>query len=132
LKHITKLMINEFKIKKLGYDFMGYSLQKGDSYTFHHIIPKRKGGKYTRENGAILFTTSHEYLHKIELYEISLYDYIQQELLDINHKGNVDTINVKRIQDILKYFEDRYKNFSNSNHKKLIKETYLKRQDFTN
>lgn len=26
MREVTKLMINEFKIKKLGYDFMGYSL----------------------------------------------------------------------------------------------------------
>lgn len=132
MKYITKLMINEFKIKQLGYDFMGYSLQKGDHYTFHHIIPQRKGGEYSRENGAILFTTSHEYLHKIELYEIAMYNYIQQELLDINNKGDVDVANLKRIQDILKCFEDRYKDFYNSKSKKIIKDSYLKRNNFTN
>jgi len=30
MKDVTKLMINEFKIKELGYDFMGYELQKSD------------------------------------------------------------------------------------------------------
>lgn len=123
-------MINEFGIKRLGYDFMGYSLQKGDCYTFHHIIPKRKGGEYIRENGAILFTTPHEYLHKIELYEVAFYNYIQQELMDINNKGNIDVVNLKRIQDILRCFEDRYKDFYNSKNQKIIKESYLKRKKF--
>ncbi|MDD5888295.1 MAG: hypothetical protein PUC82_02270 [bacterium] len=29
---ITEIMIREFKILELGYDFMGYSLNKGDIY----------------------------------------------------------------------------------------------------
>ena len=28
MKTITRLMINEFKIDQLGYDFMGYSINK--------------------------------------------------------------------------------------------------------
>ena len=38
MKEVTKLMINEFKIKQLGYDFMGYTLQKNDIYTFSRRI----------------------------------------------------------------------------------------------
>lgn len=28
MKEVTKLLINDFKIKQLNYDFMGYSLQR--------------------------------------------------------------------------------------------------------
>lgn len=67
MKEITKLMINEFKIKKLGYDFMGYKLQKDKSLTFHHlIIPRRNNGPETRWNGAIIQRIPQDYLHIIE------------------------------------------------------------------
>lgn len=42
MARITNIMIREFKISELGYDFMGYSLNKGDIYTYHHLlIPRR-------------------------------------------------------------------------------------------
>ena len=45
MKEITKSMIKEFKLRELEFDFMGYKLQKGDIYTFHHlIVPNRSGG----------------------------------------------------------------------------------------
>ena len=67
MKEITKSMIKEFKLRELEFDFMGYKLQKGDIYTFHHlIVPNREGGPYERWNGAILFSTPHQYLHLIE------------------------------------------------------------------
>ena len=84
MKEVTKLMIKEFQLNKLGFDFMGYLQSKKDIYTFHHIKAKRDGGLLTRDNGAILFTTPHEYLHKIELYENALYIYISQELKEMN------------------------------------------------
>ena len=36
MREVTKLMIREFKIKQLGYDFMGYTCGKNDIYNFHH------------------------------------------------------------------------------------------------
>ncbi len=68
MKEVTKLLINDFKIKQLNYDFMGYSLQKGDIYTFHHfLIANRENGPYAYWNGVILCgKTSHPYLHLIE------------------------------------------------------------------
>lgn len=43
MKSITKLMINEFKIMQLGFDFMGYRVEKQNSLSFHHlIVPRRK------------------------------------------------------------------------------------------
>ena len=93
MREVTKLMINEFKIKKLGYDFMGYSLQKGDIYTFHHlIVPNRNGGAYARWNGAILFSTPHEYLHTIEAKDYDMYLYINN-LLTKKHLSQLYTTN---------------------------------------
>ena len=47
MKEIVKLMINDFKIKQLGYDFMGYRFNKSIDLSFHHlIIPHRDCKKY--------------------------------------------------------------------------------------
>ena len=134
MKHITKLMINEFKIKKLGYDFMGYSLQKGDMYNYHHlIIPARLGGERTRENGAILCgNTSHSYLHLIEYIDPDIFNYITTEMIDENIKGYLDVENIKRIHSILYQFEREHGSDRSNKGKLLIRERYYQRQNFNN
>ena len=128
MKEITKLMIREFNIKQLGYDFMGYKMQKGDIYTYHHlVIPKRNGGKETRGNGAILFSTPHEYLHVIENKDEKYFYYLSSEMLDMNIKGYLDIQNLLSINAILEEFEHKYKYDKTSKGKKLIKEEYLRR-----
>lgn len=121
-------MINEFKIKELEHDFMGYSLQKGDIYTFHHlIIPNRHGGPYARWNGAILCSTPHQYLHTIEAIDDKYFGYISSEMIDMNIKGFLDERNIDAIHDILCEFEDRYKNKYSKKGRRLIKPEYLHR-----
>ena len=131
MKEVTKLMVNEFKIKQLGYDFMGYSLQKGDIYTFHHlIIPNRKGGPYARWNGAILFSTPHQYLHVIEAKDIEIFSLISSEMVDENIKGYLDLDNLRRIDDLLTYFEREHCSDRSKKGKMLIKEEYTRRVMF--
>ena len=129
MREVTKLMINEFKIQQLGFDFMGYSLQKNDIYTFHHlIVPNRKGGPYERWNGAILCgKTSHPYLHVIEMYDYDRFTDISSEMIDMNIKGYLDTDNIQYIDDILTSFEREYSGKRTKKGKVLIKEEYIKR-----
>ena len=128
LKEVTKLMINEFKIQELGHDFMGYSLQKGDIYTFHHlIVPNRNGGPYARWNGAILFSTPHQYLHMIEQVDYKYFAYITSEMIDMNIKGILDERNVEAVHDILCEFEHKYRDRYSKKGKRLIKDQYLNR-----
>lgn len=129
MKEVTKLMINEFKIKELGYDFMSYSLPKGDIYTFHHlIIPNRKNGPYERWNGAILCgKSSHPYLHTIEAYDYDRFTDITSEMIDMNIKGYLDINNLRCIDDILCSFEREYANKRTKKGKILIREEYTKR-----
>lgn len=128
MKEITKLMINEFKIKELGYDFMGYSLQKGDIYTFHHlIIPNRHGGRYERWNGAILCSTPHQYLHVIEAKDYDLFCYLTSEMIDMNIKGYLDIENLRNINNLLKQFEAEHSGETTRKGKLLIKEEYTRR-----
>ena len=128
MKEITKSMIKEFKLRELGFDFMGYRLQKGDIYTFHHlIVPNREGGPYARWNGAILFSTPHQYLHVIENKDNDRFYYISSELIDINIKGCVDIENIRAIDDVLCSFENEYCGSTTSKGKNLIKEEYTHR-----
>ena len=128
MKEVTKLMINEFKLKELGHDFMGYSLQKGDIYTFHHlIVPNRQGGPYARWNGAILYSTPHQYLHAIEATDYKYFGYLTSEMIDMNQKGFIDTDNILEINNILCEFEHKYQNRRSKKGKRLIKDTYLNR-----
>jgi hypothetical protein len=128
LKEVTRLMINEFKIQELGHDFMGYSLQKGDIYTFHHlIVPNRHGGPYARWNGAILFSTPHQYLHTIENVDDKYFYYLTSEMVDINVKGFLDERNIDAIHDILCEFEHKYDKMYSKKGKRLIKPEYLHR-----
>lgn len=128
MKEVTKLMINEFKIKELGYDFMGYTLQKNDIYTFHHlIIPRRNGGPHKRWNGAILFSTPHQYLHLIEATDYDMFCYLSSEMIDINIKGYLDMENIRNINDVLLQFEREHCGERTRKGRILIKEEYTRR-----
>jgi len=129
MKEVTKLMIREFKIKELGYDFMGYSLGKKDIYNFHHlIIPNRSGGPIARWNGAILCgKSSHPYLHVIESRDFDMFAYITSEMIDMNIKGKLDIENLKRIRDVLIQFEREHCSDRTNKGKILIKNEYLYR-----
>lgn len=132
MKEITKLMINEFKIKQLGYDFMGYSLNKNDIYTAHHlIVPARRGGKLTRQNTAVLCgQSSHPYLHVIENKDEEIFYHITSEMLDMNIKGRLDVENLREIDGLLTYFEREHCSDRTRKGKMLIKEEYLRRGKF--
>ena len=127
MKELTREMIEEFNLEELGYDFMGYFPQNKDIYTFHHLKPKRYGGKLEWENGAILFSTPHQYIHIIEYYEQNLFEFITEEMKLMKLKGYVDIANLKRINIALEEFESIYDNFYNKKNKKLIKDEYKNR-----
>lgn len=128
MKEVTKLMINEFKIYELGYDFMGYHLNKNDMLTFHHlIVPKRDGGLYVRNNGAIIQRCPHDYLHIVERYDPEMFYYLTSEMIDMNIKGYLDSCNIRNIDDVLKEFEREHCSYRNKKGKLLIKEEYTRR-----
>lgn len=128
MREVTRLMIDEFKIKELGYDFMGYHLNKGDIYTFHHlIVPNRNGGPYARWNGAILFSTPHQYLHVIENKDYDMFAYLTSEMIDMNIKGYLDMQNLRNINDVLCQFEREHCSDRSKKGKILIKEEYTRR-----
>lgn len=133
MREITRLMINEFKIMDLGYDFMGYKLVNESDVSFHHYLIARRdckrlglGEGYTYQNGVILNAkTSHPELHLVESKEEKLFYYITSEFLDMKNKGYLDIENLKRVQEILLEFEHKYRNATDSKGKELIKRKYI-------
>ena len=124
---ITRILINDFKLRQLGIDFMGFRLIKNQENYHHLIVAKRNGGKETYENGSILTrTTSHDYLHRIENYDKEIFYLITSEMIDEKAKGKIDIENLKKIRDLLLYFEKEYANCRTSKGKVLIKEEYIK------
>lgn len=132
MKPITREMIKIYNIKKLGYDFMGYKINRMESLSFHHlIIPKREcpkkgyGDGYFLWNGAILRQdTSHDYLHLIENIDREMFIAITKEMIEENRQGQITIENLKRIREILLSFESQYSDITNKKGKKLIKYKY--------
>ena len=128
-------MINDFKLKKLKYDFAGYTFDRTNHLSFHHlIIPKREcirlhipSEGYIYQNGAILRqNTSHDYLHTIENYDYDRFLAITSELIDENILGELSIENLRRIRDILISFEREYSNERSKSGNLIIKESYVR------
>ena len=106
-KSVREEMIRLYQLKRLGFDFMGYTFSNKGQLSYHHlIVPRRFGGKATIENGSILRqNTSHDYLHKIELTDREIFDSITDRMVEMNRNGKLDLENLKIIRDLLLYFE---------------------------
>lgn len=135
MRTITIQMINDFKLKKLKYDFAGYTFDRTNQLSFHHlIIPKRECKRlhipsegYIYQNGVILRqNTSHNYLHTVENYDYDRFLAITSELIDENILGELSIENLRRIRDILISFEREYSNKRTKNGNLIIKESYVR------
>ena len=133
MKEITKIMVNDFKIMKLGYDFLGYKVNRKQDLSFHHLIIQRRhckeaglGEGYLYWNGAILRqNTSHDYLHIIEKIDPDIFYELTSEMIDENIKGRLDIDNLKRIHDLLLYFEREHDHDASKKGKLLIKREFV-------
>lgn len=133
MKEITKIMVNDFKIMKLGMDFMGYHVNRKQDLSYHHlIIPRRHckeaglGEGYLYWNGAILRQdTSHAYAHVIEKIDPDIFYELTSEMIDENIKGRLDIDNLKRIHDLLLYFEREHDHDTSKKGKLLIKREFV-------
>lgn len=133
MKEITKIMVNDFKIMKLGMDFMGYHVNRKQDLSYHHLIIQRRhckeaglGEGYLYWNGAILRqNTSHNYLHIIEKIDPDIFYELTSEMIDENIKGRLDIDNLKRIHDLLLYFEREHDHDTTKKGKLLIKREFV-------
>ena len=127
MKTITREMIKMYKLNKLGFDFIGYKFNRSEQLSYHHnVIAKRNGGLETIRNGAILVRdTSHDYIHVIERIDPEIFYLITSEMLDENLKGKIDIENLRKIRDLLLYFENDHTHERSKKGKLLIKKEYL-------
>ena len=134
MREITKLMVNDFNLKKLGYDFAGFHFNRTNDLSFHHLIVPHRDSKsfgigegYVYWNGAILVQNiSHDYLHLIESINRPMFLAITDELVRENKQGYLDVDNIKRIHSIMEEFEDKYGEMRGKKGKLLIKKEYVK------
>lgn len=133
MKEITREMIREFKLKQLGYDFMGYQFIKTGELSFHHlIVPHRDcksyglGEGYAFWNGAILNqSTAHDYLHAIERIDSDIFAYITSEMIDENAMRAIKIANLKRIRSALLSFEAEHCSDRTKSGAHVIKPVYV-------
>ena len=134
MRPVTREMIKIYNLKKLGYDFMGYTFKNMEELSFHHLIVPRNLSKkqhlesngFIIENGAILNQeTAHDYLHVVERVDRDIFLAITQQMIEENRNGRIDIENLKKIRDYLLYFESHYADECNSKGKVLIKEKYI-------
>lgn len=125
-RYVKGQLIRDFKLQKIGMDFMGYDFQtKGSSY--HHLItPRRFGGLITYENGAVLMqSTAHNYLHTIEKYDLDIFDCITKAMQNQKEKERIDIDDLKYIKDCLQYFEKHYSGLTTKKGKPIVKRMYI-------
>ena len=138
MREITREMIKEYRLMKLGYDFMGYEIKNKQDLSFHHLIVLRRNCKdlglgegYLKWNGSILNqNTSHDYLHLIEAKDLDMFMAITSEMIDQNIKGCLDIENLRRIRDILECFEREHSSDRGKKGRLLIKDDYVRRRKF--
>lgn len=138
MNSVTNLMINEFRLKKLCMDFMGYHFDKKGS-SFHHTIIARRnckelglGDGYYRWNGSILMQSKnnnpHNYLHVIEQYDYERFLAITSELIEQNLLGRLDRDCLIRIHDILVSFEREYSGKRTKKGVLIVKPEYVQKR----
>lgn len=121
---ILRTLINIYNMTDT--DWMGYKLQ--ERYSYHHIVKRCHKGKRTLENGAVLYLSSHSYLHTIEYYDLNKYIYINRILKEINTQRYMPTKEqLQLINYILEEFEKEHDGEISTRGKLLIKEEYKKR-----
>lgn len=127
-RSVREEMIRLYQLKKLGFDFMGYTFSNKGQLSYHHlIVPKKYGGKSTIENGAILRqNTSHDYLHKIEPIDREIFELITNRMIEMNRNGKLDVENLRIIRDLLLYFEREHDHDTLNSGKLLIKREYVR------
>lgn len=87
MKKVLREMIDIYEPD--GIDWMGFKLERGNPYTYHHINEKRKSGKCKTNNGAILTKKAHRFLNYLEINFPKAYEHYQYLFAKINNSGEI-------------------------------------------
>lgn len=110
MKEITEMMIHDFKLNKLKYDFMGYVFERNKQLSFHHLRISKHDCKilnipsegYLYWNGAILRqNTSHDYLHIIQLYDKDIFNLLTNEMIKENEEMYGEYFDIPKPDDVV-------------------------------
>ena len=124
---LASRIYDDFKIEKLGYDFMGYVFENKKELSYHHIQPRHYDGKTTYENGALLCrATSHNYIHTIENVDFKVFVELSQILKDEHSQGRITEYHLRAINEILEFFEAKYEHEYTSRGIPIIKEEFVR------
>lgn len=76
--------------------WMGYTVDRGNPFTFHHIHEQRKGGKVSIDNGAILTKYAHQDLNQLDMHKKCLYNALNELFILLNETKTPPTIEYYR------------------------------------
>lgn len=127
MRSIVKDLCIYYKMKDV--DWLGYKLSRHDKFTFHHIVPRSKGGSSESSNCAVLCgSSSHQYIHIIEYKNPDTFKYLSLILKEINNQGYMPTKQqLLTIDWLLSQFEEEHKDDQNKKGKYLIRSDYSDR-----
>lgn len=125
MSRLRERLYKEYNIEELGYDFMGYEFNSKKDLSTHHIIPRHTGGQTKKNNLCVLNRyTSHNYIHLIEDYDYKVFLQISKCLMEQVKNRKVDLDEIRRIDELLRLFEYKYRNEESRTGELLIKPEY--------
>lgn len=125
MSRLRERLYTTYKLEEYGFDFLGYEFHSKKDLSTHHIIPRHMGGQTKKNNLCILTRdTAHNYIHLIEDYDYKVFIQISKHLIDQVKKGEISMDEIERINELLCFFEDKYKDEQNKNGDLLIKPEY--------
>lgn len=125
MSRLRERLYRDYNIEELGYDFMGYEFGSKKELSTHHIIPRHTGGQTKKNNLCVLNReTSHNYIHLIEDYDYKTFLQISASLMKQVKEGKISIDELKRIDDLLLFFEDKFKNEQSRSGELIIKDDY--------
>lgn len=115
---------------------MGYKFQRPEQLSFHHLIVPKKdckeaglGDGYLFWNGAVLtqskYSSSHDYFHTIALYDEEIAFRITQLMIEENQNQRIDIEHLRKIRDLLLYFEKEHCSTRNNSGGLIIRRNFI-------
>lgn len=128
MSRLRERLYKEYGIEKLGYDCMGYEFRSKSELSTHHIIPRFQGGETKKNNLSILNrNSSHNYIHLIQDYDYKTFLQISKVLFEEAKTREITMEHLAEINDLLDFFEDKFKNEESRNGSPLIKPEFKTR-----
>lgn len=101
MKHKTKVMVQKYNTRKK--DWMGYTIDRSNKLTIHHIFKQVYGGPNDFSNYALLVEKSHNYLHLLEMKDHEVYLQLNALFKELNESlEEPDDYYYEKVENVLK------------------------------